>query len=153
MPGEGDCIGDVVFVLDSSGSIGFWNWSVSTQFVIDVMKGLKVSSAGTRVSVVMYSTEVETCFGLTAYYSMDEIEPIVFNLGYMAGVTNTADGIMVMHQILKDQGRGADVATPIGVVITDGASNVDNSRTVPEAKSAQDDGIQMFAIGKKLLIY
>ncbi|KAI0208075.1 hypothetical protein LSAT2_007248 [Lamellibrachia satsuma] len=145
-PSEGDCVGDVVFVLDSSGSIGFLNWSVSKQFVIDVMKGLKVSSEGTHVSVVIYSTEVETCFSLTAYYTMDEIEPIVFNLEYMAGVTNTADGIMVMHQILKDQGRGADVATPIGVVITDGASNVDKTRTIPEAKSAQDDGIQMFAV-------
>ena len=138
----------MVFVLDSSGSIGFMNWSVSTQFVVDVVKGLKVSSAGTHVSVVIYSTEVETCFSLTAYYWMDEIGPIVFNLEYMAGVTNTADGIMVMHQILKDHGRGADVATPIGVVITDGASNVDESRTIPEAKSAQDDGIQMFVVGK-----
>ena len=138
----------MVFVLDSSGSIGFWNWSFAVQFVTDVMKGLKVSSEGTHVGVVMYSTEVETCFGLTAYYSMDEIEPIVLNLEYMAGVTNTADGIMVMHQILKDQRRDANVATPIGVVITDGAFNIDKERTIPEAKSAQNDGIQMFSIGK-----
>ncbi|KAK2151819.1 hypothetical protein NP493_2565g00008 [Ridgeia piscesae] len=145
-PRDGDCIGDVVFVLDSSGSIGFLNWSVSTQFVIDVMKGLKISSEGTHVSVVIYSTEVETCFGLDTYHSVDDIEPIVFNLEYMAGVTNTADGIMVMHQILKDQGRGSNIATPIGVVITDGVSNVDESRTILEAKAARDDGIQMFAI-------
>jgi len=136
-----------VFVLDSSGSIGILNWAVSLQFVIDVMKGLKISSEGTHVSVVIYSTEVETCFGLDTYHSVDDIEPIVFNLEYMAGVTNTADGIMVMHQILKDQGRGSNIATPIGVVITDGVSNVDESRTILEAKAARDDGIQMFAIG------
>ena len=134
-------------MLESSGSIGFLNWSVSTQFVIDVMKGLKISSEGTHVSVVIYSTEVETSFGLDTYHSVDDIEPIVFNLEYMAGVTNTADGIMVMHQMLKAEGRGPNIATPIGVVITDGVSNVDESRTIPEAKAAQDDGIQMFAIG------
>ena len=134
-------------MLDSSGSIGFLNWSVSTQFVIDVMKGLKISSEGTHVSVVIYSTEVETCFGLDTYHSVGDIEPIVFNLEYMAGVTNTADGIMVMHQMLKAEGRRPNIATPIGVVITDGVSNVDESRTIPEAKAAQDDGIQMFAIG------
>ena len=148
LPAVGDWVGDVVFVLDSSGGIGFMNWSVSTQFVIDVMNGLKVSSEGTHVSVVVYSTDVETCFGLTAYYSMDEIEPIVFNLEYMADLTNTAGGIAVMHHILKDQGRGANVATPIGVVITDGVSNVDKVITIPELKSAQDDGIQMFSVGK-----
>ena len=144
----GDCIGDVVFVLDSSGSIGILNWAVSLQFVIDVMKGLKISSEGTHVSVIIYSTEVEACFTLTTYLSVDDLEPVVFNLEYMAGVTNTADGIMVMHQMLKDQSRGSDIATPIGVVITDGVSNVDESRTIPEADLAKADGIQMFAVGK-----
>ncbi|KAK2181974.1 hypothetical protein NP493_373g02048 [Ridgeia piscesae] len=110
------------------------------------MKGLKISSEGTHVSVIIYSTEVEACFTLTTYLSVDDLEPVVFNLEYMAGVTNTADGIMVMHQMLKDQGRGSDIATPIGVVITDGVSNVDESRTIPEADLAKADGIQMFAV-------
>ena len=38
----GDCKADVIFVLDSSGSIGFMNWFHVKQFVMDVVKGLKV---------------------------------------------------------------------------------------------------------------
>ena len=143
-----DCIGDVVFVMDSSGSIGSYNWSVSLQFVIDVMKGLNISSKGTHVSVVIYSTTVAACFGLNDYDSVNDIEPVVFNLEYMAGVTNTADGIMVMHQLLNTEGRGKDKASRIGVVITDGVSNVDAARTIPEAQDAQQDDIEMFAVGQ-----
>ncbi|KAI0236837.1 hypothetical protein LSAT2_012606, partial [Lamellibrachia satsuma] len=145
-PRDGDCIGDVVFVLDSSGSIGFSNWAVSLQFVIDIMKGLKVKRSLTHVSIVTYSTEEVLNFDLNQYSSMADIEPIVFGIEYLAGVTNTADGIKRMHEVLKDGGRGADKATPIAIVITDGVSNVDESRTIPEAKLAQDDGIQMFAV-------
>ena len=38
----GDCKADVIFVLDSSGSIGFMNWFHVKQFVMDVVQGLKV---------------------------------------------------------------------------------------------------------------
>ena len=140
----------MVFVLDSSGSIGSYNWSVTVQFVIDVMKGLKVSNDGTRVAVIIYSTMVETSFGLLEYFTMAEIEPIVFNLEYMAGVTNTADGIMVGRQLIAAEGRGANIAQPIMCVITDGASNVDEDRTIPEADLAKAAGIQVFAIGKSV---
>ena len=38
----GNCTADIMFVLDSSGSIGYMKWFVAKQFVIDVVKGLKV---------------------------------------------------------------------------------------------------------------
>jgi len=136
-----------VFVLDSSGSIGQASWPASLQFIIDVIKGLKIEPSRTHVSVVTYSTEVEVSFGLNQYTSMAEIEAAVFGIKYMAGVTNTADGINTMHRVIKEEGRGANVAIPIAIVVTDGQSNVDETRTIPEAQSARDDGIQMFAVG------
>ena len=78
---------------------------------------------------------------------MAEIEAAVFGIKYMAGVTNTADGIMTMHEVIKQEGRGDNAAIPIAIVITDGMSNVDEQRTIPEALSARNDGIQMFAVG------
>ena len=46
----GNCTADLIFVLDSSGSIGFMNWFVVKQFVIDVVKGLKVKYIFKRTS-------------------------------------------------------------------------------------------------------
>ena len=144
LPGREHCQGDVVFVLDSSASVGALNWSVTLQFVIDVMKGLKISSSGTHVSVVIYSMVVETCFGLTKYFSMDDIEPVVISLAYMAGPSNAADAIKTMHQLFTQHSRDAK---KVGVVITDGQFNVNEARTFPEAELAQTDGIEMFIIG------
>ena len=38
----GGCTADVIFVLDSSGSIGVMNWFTVKQFVMDVVQGFKV---------------------------------------------------------------------------------------------------------------
>ena len=87
-------------------------------------------------------------FGLTQYYSMAAIEPVVFNLEYMAGVTNTADGIKKMREVIASEGPDPNMATPIGVVITDGASNVDKPRTLVEANGVKAEDIIMFSVGK-----
>ena len=136
-----------MFVVDSSYSIGQAIWPPSLQGIIDIIKGLKVDPSRTHVSVVTYSTDVEVSFGLNNYTSMAEIEAAVFGIKYMADMTNTADGIKKMHEVIKQEGRGANVAIPIAIIITDGTSNIDEARTIPEAQSARDDGIQMFAVG------
>ena len=147
--GDGDCIGDVVFVVDSSSSIGQATWPTSLQCIIDIIKDLKVDPSRTHVGVVTYSNEVEVSFGLNNYTSLAEIETAVFEIKYMAGGTNTGDGIKKMHEVIKKEGRGANVAIPIAIIITDGVTNIiiDATRTIPEAQSARDDGIQLFAVG------
>lgn len=148
MPAEGECTGDVVFVLESSTFTGFLNWAVSVQFVTDVMKGLKISREGTHVSVVVFSTEVKCSFDLNSYFAMDDIEPVVLNLEYMADLSNTAESITLMHQILKDQGRGFNM--PIAVILTAGGSffHEIEGHAILKASSAKDDGIEIFAVGK-----
>ena len=39
---SGDCAADVVFVVDSSASIGLLNWFTMKQFVMDIVQGLTV---------------------------------------------------------------------------------------------------------------
>ena len=91
----GDCKGDIVFVLDSSASIGSHNWFVVKQFVMDVVRGLKISEAQTRVGVVSFSTMTVTNFHLEEYFDADDMSAAIWELLYMAGSTNTADGIKV----------------------------------------------------------
>ena len=38
----GDCKADIVFIMDSSASIGSLNWFHLKQFVLDLVQGLKV---------------------------------------------------------------------------------------------------------------
>ena len=145
---RGECIGDIVFVLDSSGSIGMLNWVITLQFAIDIMKGLQISLLKTHVSVVTYSTEVETSFNLLDHFDVADIAPIVFGRGYTAGMTNTADGIKEMRKQFDLYARGNDIAQPIAILLTDGKSNIDPDRTIPEANLARAENIYMMAVGK-----
>ena len=72
---------------------------------------------------------------------MDDIEPVVLNLEYMADLSNTAEGIILMHQILKDQGSGVNNAKPIAVILTAGGSFLHEKEkdAILKASSAKDD--------------
>ena len=147
LPDDDDCIGDVVIALDSSGSVKNYNWAISLQFVIDVMKGLKISQTKTHVGVVIFSTEVETSFQLNEYFTMVDLEPLVFSLDYMAGATNIADALKRIREVHHATGRPVTGGATIGVIITDGYDNIDYERTVPEATVTKQT-VNMFAVGK-----
>jgi len=91
----GKCRGDLVFVLDSSQSIKALQWFIVKQFVMDIIRGLNVNAKQTRVGVVVYSTWVEDVFHLQQHDDVDVMLKTVWEIGYMAGVTNTAGGIKV----------------------------------------------------------
>ena len=42
----GDCTADVIFVVDSSASVGSLNWYAAKQAVMDIVQGLKVKTFG-----------------------------------------------------------------------------------------------------------
>lgn len=105
------------------------------------MKGLNISPEGTHAGVLIFSTEAQVSFGLNDYFSMSDIENVVFNLEYMAGMSHTAEGIEAMHRLFIDQGRGTNEAKQIGVVVSDYVSSLGGFKGVPETMSAKDDGI------------
>ncbi len=125
--------------------MGRFNWTVVKQFVIDVIKGLKVSEEDTHVGIVTFSTEVERNYELQTI-TADNVED-VFSLRYLAGVTNTADAIAAMVDMFNS-GRPLSETKRIAVVITDGASNVDQPRTIPEAETAMASGITIYSVGE-----
>lgn len=144
-PPQGCGFADLVFVLDSSGSLSEKNWYETKQFVIDVVKGLNVAYDETHVSVISYSTEVRLEFDLDEYFNKQELETMVWDIQYMAGTTNTADGIRLMRDVYSRKGR--DDVKSIAVVITDGKSNILPETTSQQAEEARKEGVDIFAIG------
>ena len=62
---------------------------------MDVIHGLKISADQTRVGVVSFATMTVNNFHLQEYYDVDEMAEKIWEMAYLAGSTNTADGIMV----------------------------------------------------------
>jgi hypothetical protein len=157
-PVEGCGRGDIMYVLDSSASIGDKNYWVLKQFTIDVMKGLNLVDPGertpgsflvgateTRIGCVLYSDHAELQWGLAAGDNVDFLEQQLWALPWLATTTNTYQGLQYAYDVIKAEGRG-DVKQ-IVILMTDGVSNHNVGKAVPLAEEMRQNGVEIFVIG------
>ena len=75
-----DSRADIAFVLDASGSIiyhgdmiaDYTNWNLMKEFVMTLVRNLKVSQNDTRVALVRFSHKSSIVFKLDDYTTVDE---------------------------------------------------------------------------------
>ncbi|KAK2181973.1 hypothetical protein NP493_373g02056 [Ridgeia piscesae] len=127
---NGKCLGDIVIILDSSGSIVERNWFIEKQLAIDVIKGLK---------------------DLGESYDVDDIEATVWNATYMGGLTYLAEAIRTMRSMFNESGR-ADVKH-IAIFVSDAVPNINFEQTIPEADAAKAEGVEIFFVGSGQMDY
>ena len=96
-----------------------------------------------------FSTEVEIQFYLDDYMTSDDIKSAIDAIPYIYGSTNSADALQAMHSQIFNRARGdRPDADNIAFMITDGVSNINYRRTIPEADTARQKRIKIYAIGK-----
>lgn len=76
----------MVFVLDSSGSVGSANFKMVKDFVEDVVKGYDIGLDKTRIGVIKYSTSVVREFDLDTYNSKEKVLQAVDRIVYSVSV-------------------------------------------------------------------
>ena len=104
----------------------------------------------TRIGVISFSTMVRSDILLGQYLTpTPDMLPAIWEIPYMAGVTNTADGILRMHEMFTDRRR--PYVQQICILVTDGLSNVNHNDTIGNAEAAKADDIEIFAIGESIL--
>lgn len=92
--------------------------------------------------------QVEVQFHLNAFSRKTDIFAAIDKIPYIYGSTNTADAIFTMRTTMFTSTNGdREGVQNIGIVITDGISNINAQRTIPEAETARRENIHIFAIG------
>lgn len=146
--GENCIQGDVIFVVDSSGSIGIDNWKLVLQFIVEAIKRMDVKPQGTRVGVVTYGNRAHIIFNLNNFTTAAQMEQPVLNAKFLDENTNTSGGIYVAKKIMLTPANGERPAAPnMMIIITDGESTYDHDLTIPYAKAARDTGDLIISIG------
>ena len=143
---------DVIFMIDSSGSIEYEAFGNITNFVKDVAHELKLVDDNIRLGVMYYSDDA------TVWYSLKEtnMEDFGYNMDqmpYVGGKTNTANAINVMRKNMLVEVNGDRPLVPnYCILITDGLPNMMVNATVAEAIQAKIDGtfIIVVTVGKGL---
>ncbi|KAI0238947.1 hypothetical protein LSAT2_010296, partial [Lamellibrachia satsuma] len=100
---------DIVFVIDSSGSINYAdanNWNRLLAFTNEIVNKYIIGSSNTRVGVVRFSTKVENSMYLNQYSSKSILMNAISSISYERQSTNTAGAIREMRTVQFTAGHG-----------------------------------------------
>lgn len=147
---------DLVFVLDSSGSIvdnfppepGTDNWVRMLDYLASLVRSLAVERDGVRVGLVRYSNTARSIFYLNSYFDKQELIRVLYRTQFTGGATNTSGALRETRLRQFTELRGDRPGVPNAVLlVTDGVSTHDTARTIPEARRLHDQGVKVFVVG------
>ncbi|XP_034042622.1 collagen, type XXVIII, alpha 2a [Thalassophryne amazonica] len=137
---------ELVFVIDSSESVGPENFEIIKDFVTRLVDRTTVGRNATRIGLVLYSLEVHLEFNLARYMSKQDVKQAIRNMPYMGEGTYTGTAIRkATHEAFFSARPGV---RKVAIVITDGQTDkrepVKLDIAVREAHAAN---IEMYALG------
>ncbi|XP_012587529.1 PREDICTED: collagen alpha-4(VI) chain-like [Condylura cristata] len=140
-------LADIVFLVDSSTSIGPQNFQKVKNFLHSVVLGLDISSDHVRVGLVQYNHNVYPAFHLNQYSQKNMVLEQIQNLSYRTGSTNTGNALEFIrtHYLTEAAGsRAKDRIPQIVILVTDGESNDEVQEAADRLK---EDGVFVYVVG------
>ncbi len=124
------------------------NFLEMKKFVKNFVLEGDIDGGNVRVGVLIYSTQVHVQFQLNTFTTRAEVNQAIDSIPYQQGSTNTADAVRTMRTVMftPENGDRPDVGN-IAIVVTDGVSNINSRRTIPESEEARAQNIHIYAIG------
>ncbi|CAL1530817.1 unnamed protein product [Lymnaea stagnalis] len=137
---------DILFLIDSSGSISQVNYKKELTFVVKVVECFNISPEDVQFAAMTFSREIITLFDFNSR-THQEIKQATLGATYQGGGTPTAQALKAAREhFARRQDDRRSVSKKITIVITDGESD-NKSETRREAQLLQDDEVLALAIG------
>ena len=142
-----DCRNDanIMFMLDSSGSVRDDGFVKMKTFVKDLVDTLNVAKDQSNIGVMTFSDTAQIDVQLGNFSTRTQIREAIDKIEYRRGKTNTAAALrMLREQAFSGKGL-SNFMRKIAVILTDGNSD-DFLETITEAKKARSAGITLIVI-------
>ncbi|XP_051815214.1 collagen, type XXVIII, alpha 2a [Acanthochromis polyacanthus] len=137
---------ELVFVIDSSESVGPENFEIIKDFVTRLVDRTTVGHNATRIGLVLYSLDVQLEFNLARHRTKQDVKQAIRKMPYMGEGTYTGTAIRKATQEAFFGARSG--VRKVAIVITDGQTDkrelVKLDIAVREAHAAN---IEMYALG------
>uniref|UniRef100_A0A8C3SJS0 VWFA domain-containing protein n=1 Tax=Chelydra serpentina TaxID=8475 RepID=A0A8C3SJS0_CHESE len=142
---------DIVFLIDGSGSIDFYDFERMKTFVIEVIR--RFHGTDTLFALMQFSSTFQEHFDFNKFKSTHNINSLLSPVRQLGQYTYTARAIQkVVKELFISQKGSRNGAARILIVITDGMKNDDlkYSDVIAEAERA---GIIRYAIGVRSIYH
>nr|XP_012622379.1 collagen alpha-4(VI) chain-like [Microcebus murinus] len=140
-------LADIVFLVDSSTSIGPQNFQKVKNFLYSVVLGLDISSDQVRVGLAQYSDNIYPAFHLNQYPLKSMVLEQIQNLPYRTGGTNTGSALEFIRTNYLTEAAGSrakDRVPQVVILVTDGESNDEVQEVADQLKA---DGVVVYVVG------
>ncbi|ROL52260.1 Collagen alpha-1(XXVIII) chain [Anabarilius grahami] len=137
---------ELVFVIDSSESVGPENFEIIKDFVTALVDRVTVGRNATRIGLILYSLDVHLEFNLARYMTKQDVKKAIRNMPYMGEGTYTGTAIRKATQEAFYSARNG--VRKVAIVITDGQTDKrEPVRLDIAVREAQVANIEMYALG------
>ncbi|XP_056283164.1 collagen, type XXVIII, alpha 2a [Pseudoliparis swirei] len=137
---------ELVFVIDSSESVGPENFEIIKDFVTRLVDRTTVGRNATRIGLVLYSLDVHLEFNLVRYMSKQDVKQAIRKMPYMGEGTYTGTAIRKATREAFFSARPG--VRKVAIVITDGQTDERESVKLGIAvREAHAANIEMYALG------
>ncbi|OWK53741.1 Collagen alpha-3(VI) chain [Lonchura striata] len=140
-------VADIIFLVDSSWSVGKEHFQLVREFLYDVVKALDVGGNDFRFALVQFSGNPHTEFQLNTYPSTQDVLSHIANMTYVGGGAEPGKGLeyLIEKHLTKAAGSRASEGVPqVIVVLTDGQPRDDVALPSSLLNSAR---VNLFAVG------
>lgn len=136
---------ELVFVIDSSESVGPDNFNIIKTFMKTVIDQISAEGATTRIGIINFSHKVELVSSLKQYTTKEYLKSAVDKMPYLGEGTYTASAIKEATQLFQ---TARLAVRKVAVVITDGqADSRDKVQLDTVVREAHTMNIEIFVIG------
>ena len=139
---------DVVFVIDTSGSIGQSLYQQIKELTANITAELIRSCPRSAVGVILFNYNAHIEFNLQAYTNLNALLSAINRLPYSTGGTNTSEALRYLLSTAQNGALGLrKYSSKVAIIITDGESN-NQSATFSAAAALHTSNIfDVFAVG------
>lgn len=139
-----DLPGDLVFLIDSSGSIYPEDYEKMKDFMKSVISRSFIGKNEVHVGVLQFSSSQQLEFNLRRYFSKEEMLLAIDGMQQLGGGTLTGDALTAVAQYFESAFGGRPQLQQRLVVVTDGQAQ-DEVRG--PAQALREKGVKIYAIG------
>ncbi|MEE6483959.1 hypothetical protein FKM82_013701 [Ascaphus truei] len=139
-----DSEGDLLFLLDSSGSVSYYEFAKVKEFIGDLLRPFTFGPQDVQASVVQISTDPALEFPFNHHSSSRKVEEAIRDIKQRMGDTNTGKALSYVKDNLFADKFGSRAGIPkVLVWVTDGLSSDDISQPMQLLK---DMGVTVFIV-------